>query len=300
MSASPNYPEIVVGVDGSQASDCAIDWAARDAAMRNVGLRIVYAARHLGPVTGAAIPAGLGQWRQQQAGKIVDDAVRIAEQSTRRGESVRIETQVLAEPTVPALIELSGRAWLIVVGCRGRGALARVLLGSVSSSLIHHSQCPVAVVHDDDPPTPGRARAPVLLGVDGSPASELATAMAFDEASRRGVELLALHAFSDVEVSDYPANDWPAMKPTAEETLAERLAGWSERYPDVTVRREVEHDRPTHHLIERSRSAQLVVVGSHGRGGFVGMLLGSVGATVAQAARVPVIVARTAANPQRR
>jgi nucleotide-binding universal stress UspA family protein len=120
----------------------------------------------------------------------------------------------------------------------------------------------------------------------------LATAIAFDEASRRGVELIAMHVWSDVEVNDYPAIDWPAMKPAADEVLAERLAGWQERYPDVAVRRVVECDHPTYHLIQQAESAQLVVVGSHGRGGFAGMLLGSVSTAVAHSARIPVIVAR--------
>ena len=181
---------------------------------------------------------------------------------------------------------------MVVVGSRGRGPLARSMLGSVSSSLIRHSRCPVAVIHDEDPLLPQPVRAPVLVGIDGSPVSELATAIAFDEASRRGVELIAMHAWSDVEVNDYPAIDWPAMKPAAEEVLAERLACWQQRYPGVTVRRVVECDHPTYHLIRQAESAQLVVVGSHGRGGFAGMLLGSVSTAVAHSARVPVIVAR--------
>ena len=93
-------------------------------------------------------------------------------------------------------------------------------------------------------------------------------------------------------MNDFPAIDWPAVKPAAEEILAERLAGWQERYPDVTVLRVVECDHPMYHLIIQSESAQLVVVGSHGRGGFAGMLLGSVSAAVAHSARMPVIVAR--------
>ena len=176
-----------------------------------------------------------------------------------------METETLFSPVVPSLVELSKEFQMVVVGSRGRGPLIRSVLGSVSSSLIRHSHCPVAVIHDEDPLMPQPVRAPVLVGIDGSPVSELATAIAFDEASRRGVELIAMHVWSDVEVNDYPAIDWPAMKPAADEVLAERLAGWQERYPDVAVRRVVECDHPTYHLIQQAESAQLVVVGSHGR-----------------------------------
>ena len=82
------------------------------------------------------------------------------------------------------------------------------------------------------------------------------------------------------------------MQAMGEETLSERLSGWQERYPDVLVRRVVAADRPAHQLLEQAESAQLLVVGSHGRGGFAGMLLGSVSTAVVHAARMPVIVAR--------
>src|SRR5271157_4613381 len=124
-----------------------------------------------------------------------------------------------------------------------------------------------------------------------SRASELATAIAFDEASWRGVELIALHAWSDAHVSDIPSIEWSAQQAVGEEALSERLAGWRERYPDVAVRRRIVLDAPARHLLEEAESSQLLVVGSHGRGGFPGMLLGSVSTAVAQAARVPVIVA---------
>ncbi|CFR69852.1 universal stress protein [Mycobacterium tuberculosis] len=116
--------------------------------------------------------------------------------------------------------------------------------------------------------------------------------MAFDEASRRGVELIAVHAWSDVEVVELPGLDFSAVQQEAELSLAERLAGWQERYPDVPVSRVVVCDRPARKLVQKSASAQLVVVGSHGRGGLTGMLLGSVSNAVLHAARVPVIVAR--------
>ena len=195
--------------------------------------------------------------------------------------------------TVPTLVDLSKGAEMIVVGSRGHGALGS-LLGSVSAGLVQHAHCPVAVIHDEDPLMPHPAQAPVLVGIDGSPASELATAIAFDEASRRHVDLVALHAWSDAGALDFPGMDWSTMKSSEDEVLAERLAGWQEHYPDVSVYRLVVCGHPARQLIEHSEEAQLAVVGSRGLGGFAGMLLGSVSAAVVQSARMPVIVARQA------
>jgi nucleotide-binding universal stress UspA family protein len=151
--------------------------------------------------------------------------------------------------------------------------------------------CPAAVIHERDNDVESRGL-PVLVGIDGSPASEAATALAFDEASRRGVGLTALHAWSDVGVFPVLGMDWHAYRDEGAEVLGERLAGWQERYPDVTVARRLVCDRPAHWLLEEARAAQLVVVGSRGRGGFASMLLGSVSTAVAEAAGSPVIIAR--------
>ena len=103
---------------------------------------------------------------------------------------------------------------------------------------------------------------------------------------------MALHAWTDVGAEALPEVDWPALKSVEDKILAEQLAGWQDQYPDVTVRRVVVFDQPARRLVEQSESAQLVVVRSRGRGGFAGMLLGSVSEAVVQSARIPVIVAR--------
>ena len=294
MSTSIECPGLIVGVDGSAASKAAVDWAARDASMRSVSLTLVHVASGLaGTWPQTPPPIGFGEWQQQRGRRIIDEAVSIVEEATRATGPIRVKSEMYYSAVVPTLVDMSKEADMVVVGCRGQSAFA-ALLGSVSSGLIHHAHCPVAVIHHDDRSTPHRAQAPVLVGVDGSKVSELATAIAFDEASRRQADLIALHAWSDAGVLDFPGLDWSTMKVSEDEVLAERLAGWQERYPDVTVRRDVVCDRPARQLIEHADAAQLVVVGSHGRGGFAGMLLGSVSAAVVQSTRTPVIVARQA------
>jgi nucleotide-binding universal stress UspA family protein len=294
MSPAIEHPGIVVGVDGSPASNVAVDWAARAAAMRNVSLTLVHVASGFaGTWPQTPLPGGFGTWQKQRGRAFLNDAVRIAEAAGNRTGVPRMKTEMYYSGVVPTLVDLSKEAQMVAVGSRGQGAFGS-LLGSVSTGLAHHAHCPVAVIHDEDPLMPYPAHAPVLVGIDGSPASELATAMAFDEASHRQVDLIALHAWSDAGVLDFPGMDWSTMKSSEDEVLAERLAGWQERFPDVTIHRLLVCDRPARQLIEHSEEAQLVVVGSHGRGGFAGMLLGSVSTAVLQSARMPVIVARGA------
>lgn len=276
---------IVIGVDGSPAATAAARWAACEAAMRDIELTIVHVLRSAPdalPLTGwpaIPLPAEVGEDQLAQGEKILDDTLQVIAKTIGVRQPRSIASRVCIGAVVPTLSGFSHKgSQMIVVGRRGRGGIHRALLGSVSSGVLHNAHGPVAVVHDHasaDPPS----AAPVVVGVDGPPASESAIAVAFDEASRRGVDVVAVHGFEHADTS------------MAGALLERKLAGWQERYPDVAVHRVITRDHPADALLDQSRRAQLVVVGSRGRGGLAGKVLGSVSAAVVQACRIPVIVA---------
>lgn len=291
MSAPVKELGIVVAVDGSPASTVAAGWAAREAAMRNIPLTVVHAvSTPTATFPPVPYPESLVTSLEDEGKKAIMHATKVAEDAMPADRAVPIGRKLVYAAPASALLTMSDAAEIIVMGSSGRGLLARGLLGSVSSTVVRHANCPVAVVRDEEVPDPRNA--PVLLGTDGSPASELATEIAFDEASRRGVDLVAIHAWSDAALVEVFEIDWPAVEGEAERSLAESLAGWQERYPDVTVHRLIAQDRAARHLIDKSETAQLVVVGSHGRGSLSRMLLGSVSNAVLHSVRVPIIVAR--------
>lgn len=284
---------IIVAVDGSPMSQAAADWAAREAALRYATLTVVHVqtADEIGSWVDVPITDEYMAYRDRLAEGVIADSLEAVYAALAATREIPVTTSILRGSKMPMLTDMSKDADMMVVGCRGLGALTGLLLGSTSSALVHHAHCPVAVIHGDQSAGERSTASPVVVGVDGSPASELAVALAFDEASRRGAELVAVHTW--VNIADLAvAVSAEELEKQADEELAQRMAGWGERYPDVVVRRVVRQDNPSHRLIEQSREAQLLVVGSHGRGGFAGLLLGSVSWAVVQAARIPVIVAR--------
>ncbi|WP_197381487.1 universal stress protein [Mycolicibacterium mengxianglii] len=292
MTETTRNHGILVGVDGSPASRVAVGWAAREAALHAVPLALV----HVEPddlLMGLEFGAedGYGPEFSPYAAEIMADASRVVAE-TAADAQIEMQHVVLHGHVTAALVDVSTNADLIVAGSRGLNRIGRMLLGSVTSGLLRHARCPLAVIHDEDPLMSRPDQAPVVVGIDGSPASDIAAAIAFDEASLRGVDVVAVYAWHDQLVAPVPNETWMNVQPEAERLLAERLAVWREQYPDVQVNRVVVRDRPARQLLAQSENAQLCVVGSHGRGGFPGMLVGSVSAAVAQSARMPVIVAR--------
>lgn len=285
------HREIVVAVDGSPESNAAVRWATHDALLRGAVLVLVNVVpdRNDAPWLDSPSPEQFDRVHRARALEILDEARQLAFH-TAAPHAVDVGTRIVAGDIVAHLIDTSKDAEMIVVGSRGHGRLEGALLGSVSAGLVHHARCAVAVIHGSETPAREDSTAPVVVGFDGSPASEVAMGVAFDEAARRGVDLMAAHAYSDASVMFEPS-EWLNFRPLAVELLDEGVARWGKSYPNVNVRPVVISDRPAHELLQLAESAQLLVVGTRGRGALrVG--LGSVSSSVARCARVPVIVAR--------
>ncbi|MFJ3336192.1 universal stress protein [Streptomyces sp. NPDC086766] len=286
---------VVVGVDGSPSSLDAVEVAAREAALRGVGLRMVHAFGW----PSLHVPPGGTPWNPAAAGvrDLVDGTLGAAEERARRAApGVELTREVtVGEPLM--VLELESRtASLAVVGSRGLNAFGSLLLGSTAVHLAAHGHCPVLVVRG----LPDAA-GPVLLAVDGSPAAEGAVEFAFAEASLHGADLVALHVWNtwNERAYDGPGDppfvtyDEERLRAEEERVLAEAVSGHQERCPEVTVHRRLVRGRIRATLVDASAGARLVVVGARGRGGFAGLLLGSVSQAVLHHAHRPVAVVRS-------
>jgi nucleotide-binding universal stress UspA family protein len=281
---------VTVGVDGSVSSEQAVRWAAREARRRKAPLRVVQAVDPTAPPHQYAVP-GYGpdvhEIRTRAARAHLQDAARAA---AEEASGVTVEQEILEGFPIARLLDESRTAQLVVIGDRGLGGVAGLLLGSVAVALTARGGCPVAVVRGRTSAVEG----PVVVGVDGSPVSEAALEYAFDAADARSAELVVVYAWRDLLLDR--ATPLEAIEQQGRAELAERLAGWGGKYPDVRVRRVVVRDAPARTIVEQSAAAQLVVVGSHGRGSVGGLLLGSVSNAVLHRAECPVVVVRGPAD----
>ncbi len=294
---------IVVGVDESVGSARAVDWAVAEAERRHGSLRLVHAVAGLantpeGAVYGLVSLDENPQHSDEQAAMLVARAEslldRVAADLRRAHPALDVTTRLVRDNAAAALRQESEHAGLTVVGSRGAGRLTGVILGSVALTIASDNPAPVAVIHRHDPIEPV---GPVVVGVDGSATSQGAIALAFEAAASRHAELLAVHSWNDTvvdgEFPDFPLLVDPvAIEQEERALLSEQLAGWVDKYPDVPVQQHVVRSRPTPALLDASSTAQLVVVGSRGRAGFAGLLLGSSSHALIAHGRCPVIVVR--------
>lgn len=290
-------PVIVVGVDGSESSRAAVDWAAREAVQRGLDLRVISAYDWRIPGALAQIPSAYADNARAEAEAWVAAGVAAAREAAP-GVTVSGEA-VLGAPSA-VLERASESARMVVVGSRGRGGLASVLLGSVSRHVATHAASPVAVVR-------GRSRGParrrVVVGVDGSAAANAALGFALEEAAIRDVGVLAVRV--------YPPNHPPTAHPpvTTESVdpvqrrqneyqfLLDDVASWRRRRPDVPIECVAIEGHPGEVLTDLSETAELVVVGKHGHGGLGNLFVGSVGRHLLHHSQSPVLIVRGTAVP---
>lgn len=283
---------IVAGVDGSASALHAVRWAAREVARRNAPLLLVHVS-YLMPEPARHLPDDL-DWLLDQRRQWLAEAVAAARAAAG---PIEIATELRDGTVAKAFIEESASARLIVLGRRGQEGFSDLLLGSVPAAVAAHAHCPVVVLRSSTMDAPPPATGPVVVGVDGSALSDAAVAYAFDAASVRDVPLVAVHAWLDLHLTGAWTPlpmivDWERIEADEHRMLAERLAGWQEKYPEVEVRPIVVKDRPAHALLTAARDAQLVVVGSRGRGAVASIGLGSVSHSLLRHAPCPVVVVR--------
>lgn len=287
-----------VGYDGSAQSQRAVMWAAGRAALTGARVEVV------GCYT---VPLVISPWMPTIP---VDE--RTIEEATAADVRVSVEIAREQYPDVEflervvhgaprtALVEAAADSSLLVVGSTGAGATEAWLLGSVAQAVVRSSPCPVVVVREVDADLAARPRGRIVVGVDGSATSSRALTWAVDEADRRDAELVIVHAWDypyGKELSAQAVHD--LIKVDAALVLEEAVRYARERGRSP-VRGELVHGVPSQALLEHAADADLVVVGSRGRGGFRAMLFGSVALAVTEHATCPIVVVRpTAADAER-
>ncbi len=289
--------DVVVAVDGSAASDNAVRWAANTAVKRDVPLRLAssYTMPQFLYAEGMVPPQELYDDLQRETLRKIEDAREIA---LSVGPDLKIGHVVAEGSPIDMLLDMSREYGMIVMGSRGLGGLSGMVLGSVSGAVVSHASCPVVVVRDDNNVSEDTKYGPVVVGVDGSEVSRRATEVAFEEAQARGCELIAVHTWIDSQmqapVAGFSISDerWEAVEQEKSEFLENYLHEFAQAYPDVQVRKIITQDRPVRALTEAAEGAQLLITGSHGRGGFKGMLLGSTSRALLQSAPCPMMVVR--------
>jgi nucleotide-binding universal stress UspA family protein len=286
-----NLP-ILAGVDSSEPSAAAVRWAVSEAQFRRRPLWLVHA--YAVPLVTTPMLGPPYDWQEDATRGVAEQVLGAAVEAARdEAPDIAVSGELVLGSAGEVLVELSGRAHLVVAGDRGHGGFSALLLGSVAAKLAAHASGPVIVTRSL-PPRPGpTGDGAVVVGVDGSVTSHAAIGFAFEEADLRGVPLRAVHSWQPpgppgrVEVrldrDDLAANE--------RQKVAQWLRPWEQKYPQVPVSSTLTTAHAAGALVEAGRDATMLVVGSRGRGAFTG-LLGSVSQQVIHHAPCPVAVVR--------
>jgi nucleotide-binding universal stress UspA family protein len=283
---------VVVGYDGSEHSNIAVDWAAAEAVSRGQMLTLVAATtipmegmRFGGSILSPEAIDGLLERLQEAAQERAAEA-----RQAHPGLDVGVKVALGSPASV--LVEASANADIVVVGSRGMGGFRGLLVGSVGVQVASNSACPAVVVRKAPSPTAST----VVVGVDGSELSLAALDFAFDVADRRGWRVLAVHAWEipayDVLAapSGPPPIDVEDLAASEERAFAESLAGLRELHPGVVIEEHVVKGQSVRAILDACDDPALIVLGTRGRGEFLGAMLGSVSQGVLHRAKVPVAV----------
>jgi nucleotide-binding universal stress UspA family protein len=268
---------ILVGYDGSPDSDQALRWAAREARWRGSVLTVCHACAP-GQAEAASGDGGASGHMQPTGDQDLAGALRFAQGLMGAGQARPL---LAAGPAAHVLCEHSADADMVVVGQRGRGGLPGSLLGSTAQQVCAHARWRVVVVRGHWHPAAEYVPGPVVVGADGSDGSRAAIAFAAEEAMLREAPLLAVCA-----LADSPGGLGGASR--IQEAFDQDIALREKEYPELTILRQVTFGQPRTALLEATSEAQLLIVGSRGRGGLEGMPLGSVSQAMLHHARCPV------------
>lgn len=283
-------PLVVAGVDDSECARHAARWAAAEADRRHGRLLLVYA--YALPAAGYSgynpFPGDLLYTLEEEARETVR---ALAGELQRDHPAISLGTFVTYGDAVTVLRRAAAGAALAVVGGHRTNRIA-MALGSVAGKFAAGTHIPVAVVHSGDAPDAG----PVVLGIDGSPAGEPAIGFAFEEADLRRAPLVAVHAWTGpVALAPVPAYsaataDEDVIEQSERALLSERLAGWSDKYPDVVVEQVLVRGVAARAILKRAVTAQLVVVGCRGHAALSALLTGSTSQALITHSAAPVVV----------
>jgi nucleotide-binding universal stress UspA family protein len=281
--------DIIAGYDGSPGSTEALDWAVRETRLRDLPLTICHAwtaasAGVAADTTLAGVAADAADPGRENAEALLAQGVGHAQ---ARDPSVTPRPLPVCGPPTRVLCQQCAGTGMLVVGSRGSGGLEGMLLGSVSFQVAMHAPVPVTVVRGHWRTVPGHHPRPVVVGTDGSVASQAALDLAVEEAALRDVPLVAVCALSDAAGVLGTARD-------IEADFATRMSKLQADHPEVLVNKRVEQGAPRSALLSAASRGQLLVVGARGRGGLREMMLGSVSMAVLHHALCPVTVVRGA------